>query len=546
LCDIAPATLRQGRPILLARLAGGGYIFAMDASPQSRREGPDWAALDALPDPVVVLDDDWRVRYATPAAERLLGVRPAPGAAVLDAFPMLRATPLEQRLREAAERRETVRFSTRYADERVRGHFDVVVAPVAGGLLVHLRERTPLPGGEEQVSRGLVEAGMALSSALSLEQVLQVLADTAREVVSARYAALGVIDETGTGLSNFIVSGVTREQRARLGHLPRGHGLLGLLIREPRPIRVREISEHPDSAGVPPGHPDMHSFLGVPVMGRGRVFGNLYVTEKIGRDEFTAEDVALLETLAAQAAVAIENAHLRQERDRFFATASHELGNAVAGVQVWARHLLRKRPRPQEEWEDGAHRILKGAENAHRLIEDLLSLSKIQEGRLTLTSWPVDLREAAAEAIAHVQPEADAAGVQVELLAQDGRTCVDSDPTRVRQILLNLLGNATKFTPAGGRIRVGVDADGDETCVAWVSDDGPGVAAEDVERIFRPFEQVSGVARGRGTGLGLPLSRQLARLMGGDLWVETAPGAGATFKLKLPARLPGRAGMAER
>ena len=384
------------------------------------------------------------------------------------------------------------------------------------------------------VTDGLVRAGIALSSAPSLDRILQVMADIARELVNARYAAMGVLNAEGTGLSNFVASGMTEEQKERIGELPRGRGILGLLIREPHPIRISDISQHRDSAGFPPHHPTMHSFLGVPVMARGRVFGNLYVTEKIGAPEFTDDDVALIETLAAQSAIAIENAYLRRERDRFFASASHELGNAVAGVQLWARALVRNPPDDRDELLEGLQNLQKGADHARRLIEDLLSLSKIEEGKLKLTAWRMYLREAAAEAIAQLQPEAEAGGIKIELIAEGEPAMIEADPVRVRQIIFNLLSNAIKFTPPGGTIEVRIVTQDDGSVLAAVRDQGPGIAPEDVDRIFYPYEQVSGVARGRGTGLGLPLSLKLARLMGGELWVESTPGAGSTFKLLLP------------
>src|SRR5512135_189946 len=129
-----------------------------------------------------------------------------------------------------------------------------------------------------------------------------------------------------------LTSTISEQQRERLFGMPVGKGVLGVLIRDPRPLRLRRLADHPASAGMPPHHPHMSSFLGVPVMSKGRVFGNLYCTEKIGADEFTEDDVAMLQMLAAQAAAALENAQLRQQRERFFAAASHELGNAVAGV----------------------------------------------------------------------------------------------------------------------------------------------------------------------------------------------------------------------
>ncbi len=511
------------------------------AGPHPPLADADWRVVDLLPDPVLLLDEEWVVRYANAATRRRLGVENIEGQSAVRALPMLSRTPFERRVREAMAAGETVRFTTRYASDRVDAHFDVTAVPVPGGVLVQLRERSvriAAPDGAEaeRMTEALVEAGMALSTALSLDRVLQVLADVARDLVGARYAALGVINPTGTGLSDFITSGLTPEQRQRLGNLPTGHGILGLLIREPRPIRLRDLREHPASAGIPRHHPSMKSFLGVPVTTKGRVFGNLYVTDKLDAEEFTDRDLAILELLGAQAAVAIENAQLRQERDRFFAAASHELGNAVAGITVWARHLLRQAENAAESLRDGLSKIIQGAESAHKLIEDLLSLSKIQEGRLTLTSWPVDLGEVAADAVSQLRPTAESAGVRLEFATPGDRNIVDADPMRVRQILVNLLANATKFTPAGGRISVGVARAENGDVLAWVKDEGPGIAHEDLERIFRPYEQVSGTARGRGTGLGLPLSRQLARLMGGEILVESEVGSGSTFTLRLPPR----------
>lgn len=129
--------------------------------------------------------------------------------------------------------------------------------------------------------------------------------------------------------------------------------------------------------------------------------------------------------------------------------------------------------------------------------------------------------------------------MRVRVGTTTGTPLVESDPIRVRQVIFNLLANAIKFTPGGreSRVEVGPLADAERVLVA-VRDEGPGIAAEDRERISEPYQQVSGVARGRGTGLGLPLSRRLARLMGGELWVESEVGHGSSFFLRLPLLLP--------
>src|SRR5438093_7570665 len=156
---------------------------------------------------------------------------------------------------------------------------------------------------------------MTLASELSLPDVLQRIAELAAELTGAKYAALGVVGPNREILE-FVTVGMTAEQRAHIGNLPVGQGVLGLLITEARTIRTPDISRDPASVGFPPNHPPMHSFLGAPVKAGGRVFGNIYLTEKQGAPEFTEEDERALEVLAAQAGVAIETATARRELER--------------------------------------------------------------------------------------------------------------------------------------------------------------------------------------------------------------------------------------
>src|SRR5215218_1599876 len=162
----------------------------------------------------------------------------------------------------------------------------------------------------------LLEAGITLASELSLPAALQRIVELAAELTGARYGALGVLGRDGA-ITQFITTGVTEEQRAAIGHIPVGRGILGVLIDDATPLRLHDIADDPRSVGFPPNHPPMHSFLGAPVTARGRVYGNLYLTEKQGGHDFDAEDERALVLLAAQAGVAIENAQLYEEtRDR--------------------------------------------------------------------------------------------------------------------------------------------------------------------------------------------------------------------------------------
>ena len=165
--------------------------------------------------------------------------------------------------------------------------------------------------------RALVEAGIALASELSLDGLLQRLTELAAELTGARYAALGVLDATGSRLERFVTHGVDDATRAAIGDPPQGRGILGALIADARPLRLHAIADDARSVGFPRNHPPMTTFLGVPVLLRGIAYGNLYLTEKEGGGDFSEEDQELVELLASQAAVAIENARLYESATRW-------------------------------------------------------------------------------------------------------------------------------------------------------------------------------------------------------------------------------------
>jgi signal transduction histidine kinase len=178
----------------------------------------------------------------------------------------------------------------------------------------------------------LVDAGIAVTSELSLDRVLQRIVEAAANLTDARYAALGVIDPSGTGVERFLVTGIDDEAQRLIGAPPHGRGILGVLIRDAKPLRLSRLQDHPESAGFPPHHPPMTTFLGVPILLRGVAFGNLYLTEKRG-GEFTEEDEHLITLLAAQAAVAVENARLYESATRWSRQLESliEVGNALSG-----------------------------------------------------------------------------------------------------------------------------------------------------------------------------------------------------------------------
>lgn len=187
---------------------------------------------------------------------------------------------------------------------------------------------------DEERFRRLLDVGSNLLSELDLEVVLKSVAEAARELTGARYAALGVLDRERRELERFINVGIDEEARREIGNLPRGRGVLGELIREPAPLRLRDVEAHPHAYGFPPGHPPMHSFLGVPIAVRGEIYGNLYMTEKQGAPEFDQSDEEAAITLAGWAGIAIENARLYTSLSEREAEVEQALRQAETSVDI--------------------------------------------------------------------------------------------------------------------------------------------------------------------------------------------------------------------
>jgi signal transduction histidine kinase len=204
-------------------------------------------------------------------------------------------------------------------------------------LLSELQQRAGVISAAADRLRVLLEAVLAVGTGLDLPEVLRSIVDGACRLADARYGALGVIGPDGGHLVEFVTVGIDDETRARIGHEPEGHGILGLLIRDPRPLRLADLSQHPDSFGFPPNHPPMKSFLGVPIRVRDEVFGNLYLCEKNDGSEFSETDLELVSALAVAAGISIENARLydeRQRREQLVETVAAISRDLLAGVPM--------------------------------------------------------------------------------------------------------------------------------------------------------------------------------------------------------------------
>ncbi|MBI4495068.1 MAG: GAF domain-containing sensor histidine kinase [Chloroflexi bacterium] len=370
----------------------------------------------------------------------------------------------------------------------------------------------------------LHEAGLAISGELGLEAVLQKVVDQARELVGSRYGALSLVKEEG-GIEAFLTSGLSAEERARIGALPEGRGLLGVVLNEGQRLRLADLPRDPRAAGFPLHHPPMHSLLAVPIITRGRALGNLYLTEKETAQEFSADDEETLVRFATQAALAIENAHLHrqvkelaitEERDRIAREMHDSLAQVLGYVNTKAQaaqELLRS-----GQPERAAAQIGQLAEAARAAYADVRESIL---GLRTSLGPDIELLDALNDYLVHWQEQS---GVTAELVT----TSADGfDPPlppaaelQLLRIVQEALANVRKHAAASHVLVRLAETEG--WVEAVVADDGVG---------FDP----AALGRGAFPRFGLSTMRERAEAVGGRLEIDSAPGRGTRVTVRVPA-----------
>jgi signal transduction histidine kinase len=366
--------------------------------------------------------------------------------------------------------------------------------------------------------KAVSDAVLAVAAQLSVEEVLQQLVDRARELAGARYAALGTPDGEG-GFSRFLVSGMSEELIAKLGPLPRTHGMLGAMLEAPEPFRTSDIHDDPRFRGWwPRGHPDMRSFLGVPIVSPEGIIGSFYLTEKEGAPDFSEGDQEVIELLAAHAAIAITNARLYErsrelsmleERNRLALelhdAVSQKLFSMVLSAEAAATLLDRDSPAARD-------RVARLSELADEALAELRSLiEELRPPDLDRDGLPGALRK-------QVEVLEGLHGVEIELDVDD--TVAPGDGERDRQVLRvaqEALQNALRH--AGAR-HIGVSlATLNGGLALEVADDGVGFEPDD--------------PRLRSRRLGLTSMEERAQRLGGKLEIRSSPDAGTTVRLEV-------------
>lgn len=393
----------------------------------------------------------------------------------------------------------------------------------------------------------ILKISQILTLTLQLEPLLQTIVQAATELTDTEASSIMLMDKNTGELRFEAVSGPTREEVKRVT-VPLEGSIAGWIVREGKPLLISDVQQDPRFYTQVDKTTDFEtrSILGVPLQVKGKVIGVLEAINKTGDGIFTQDDIHTLSTLAAHAAIAIENARLVTEIQRayeelseldqlkseFVAVASHELQTPLTVILGYASFLKKEATGVASEQADA---VLQSALRLRSLIDDMVNLRHIKTGKAELELESLSLNELVTAITAEFASLAEAKKQNVSVQLASQPPMVEADRQKLRLVLANLLSNAIKFTPEGGRIQVAVETKGNEVWIS-VRDTGIGIPSREQERIFNDFYQVepSLTRRFEGMGLGLSIAKGMVELHGGRIWVESVEGMGSSFTFALP------------
>ena len=423
---------------------------------------------------------------------------------------------------------------------------------------------------QAEALRTLNEMGKVISAELDLHKTVQALTDAATGLTGAQYGSFfyNVTNDEGSSYMLFTLAGAPRELFEHLP-MPRATDLFGPTFRGEGVVRIGNVKLDPRYGknspyyGMPENHLPVTSYLAVPVISRsGEVLGGLFFGHS-QEDVFTERHEVVVTGLAAQAAVAMDNARLyeaakraRTEAERaaadkerlyrqaeessrlkeeFLATISHELRTPLSAILGWAR-MLRMGTLSEENAAKALDTIERNARAQAQLVDDLLDVSRIITGKLRMNVQPADPNSFIEAAVEAVRPAAEAKGVRVHKVIDTGAISIPGDPVRLQQVVWNLLSNAIKFTPRGGHVQIRSERVNSHLEIV-VSDTGQGISADFLPHVFDRFRQADQKTSRQhgGMGLGLAIVRHLVEMHGGSVRATSeGEGRGSTFTVMLP------------
>ena len=552
---------------------GAGHVIgaskiARDLSERDRGEIASRrlrAVVESSDDAIITKDLNGTITSWNPAAERMFGYTEA--EALGRSIRMLIPDELQEeedlvlariRAGEKIEHYQTIRQHR----DGTRLTISLTVSPIrdqrgeivgASKVARDITERARmLAAAREHASHTekLGEVGAVVASTLDRETIVQKVTDIATELTRAEFGAFfyNVTDaESGDAYMLYTLSGAPREAFAKFPN-PRATAIFAPTFHGEGPVRFDDVTADPrygKSApyfGMPPGHLPVRSYLAVPVKGiKGEVLGGLF----FGHSQvavFGEQHERLAAGVAAWASVALENARLyadaqaaNRTKDEFLAVLSHELRTPLNAIVGYSR-LLRGGILSGEKATRGLETLERNATWLTQIVEDVLDVSRIVAGKIRLDVQPVELPVLIDNAVATVQPAADAKGVRLQTLVDPGVGPVSGDPGRLQQVVWNLLSNAVKFTPKKGRVQVRLERVNSHVEVI-VSDTGIGIRPDFLPYVFERFRQADAgpTRKSGGLGLGLAIVRHIVEMHGGTVEAfSEGEGKGATFHVRLP------------
>jgi signal transduction histidine kinase len=362
--------------------------------------------------------------------------------------------------------------------------------------------------------RRVLEASLLIERDLELPVLLRHVVEEARSMTGARFGALGVLNDDRTSLSEFITVGLGQDEETRIGARPTGRGVLGLLIADPKPLRLANLNAHAKSFGFPPNHPPMSSFLGVPIKVRDEVYGNLYLTDKIGWTEFTSDDLALVEVLAIAAGIAIENARLHQQvqvvavyedRDRLARDLHDTVIQRLFGVGLNLQSMAGR----------VSHDMSGGLREAVAEIDRVIDRIRATIYQLGMGVEDRGVRD---QVVALVRELGSVVGFDVEV-AFNGPVDTAISPQVAEHLIITIRESVTNIGRHAHATQACVTISiEDDRCRLTVLDNGDG------------FDET----KVREGGLGLANLRARAEKLDGSFVMENAPGGGASLTWQVP------------
>jgi len=392
----------------------------------------------------------------------------------------------------------------------------------------------------EEIARleRMLEVGRELGSTLNLRELLTDIQFIATALTVTEASSIMLMDKKTGELYFEAATGEASDELTRIA-VPIDGSIAGEVLKTGKPLIVADVRKDPRHYDQVD---DMTKFstksiLAVPLIVKDKVIGVVEVVNKLEEEGFTQKDVEVLTTMAAQAAVAIENARLFEQSD-LISEVVHELRTPVTSIVGYAQ-MLKLPDIPDQSKQQFAEIIRREAARLGNMVNDFLEWARLESGRVRLAKERVDMRAVAEETILVMRPQADQRDITMSLQTPDEIPVIAGDSKRLKQVLLNLVSNAVKYNCDGGRVGVGIAVSAEMLRVS-VSDTGPGIAAEDLPHIFQRFYRVAGTEEQvKGTGLGLCIAKQIIEMHGGEMDVESQLGVGTTFSFTLPIEAEG-------